>query len=263
MKNKVSITLNAKTLTAVDSIVDGLYIRNRSQAVEHLVGKALGQQKTAVILAGGPARGQSIEGGYYRTTIPIKGVPLISRNLRKLKEAGFTNVYLIGEQQILTAVFTLVQEGTKFGVHLTYVEDRQAKGSMESLKAVRGKITTRCLIVYGDIYFAKVNVNALWNDHLVHNGAATLLLTTSPAKKGTVKMEGSKILEFIQHTEKSQEYLGFSSIFVAEPEVLEYSGKSIEQDVFPQLAKAGVLFGHVSSEREAHIHSMKDVRDIE
>ena len=37
MKTKISITLNQKIVDEIDSIVDNIYIRNRSQAIEHLV----------------------------------------------------------------------------------------------------------------------------------------------------------------------------------------------------------------------------------
>mgnify|MGYP001185314162 CR=1 FL=1 len=53
MKNKISITIDIKTLNKVDSIVDNVYIRNRSQAIEHLIDNALGENRTAVILSGG------------------------------------------------------------------------------------------------------------------------------------------------------------------------------------------------------------------
>ena len=56
MKKRISITVDEKILKNVDSIVDRLYIRNRSQAVEYLIKKTLGEEKIAVILATGPAQ---------------------------------------------------------------------------------------------------------------------------------------------------------------------------------------------------------------
>ena len=51
MKQKVSITINSKMLRDVDSLVDNIFIRNRSQSIEYLIEKALKETKTAVILA--------------------------------------------------------------------------------------------------------------------------------------------------------------------------------------------------------------------
>ena len=68
-----------------------------------------------------------------------------------------------------------------------------------------------------------------WFLHLKRKGTATLLLTPTPdpSKKGVVRIEGSKILEFIQKPKDSEVYLGFASIFIAQPEILEYSGKNL------------------------------------
>ena len=89
------------------------------------------------------------------------------------------------------------------------------------------------------------------------------MLTTSsePSKKGTVIMEGSKILKFTQKS-KSDIYLVFSPIFAASPDLLEYPGNSLEYDVFPQLAEKGLLNGHLSSEKEIHVHTPSDFKKI-
>jgi NDP-sugar pyrophosphorylase family protein len=115
--------------------------------------------------------------------------------------------------------------------------------------------------LYGDILFSDLNLEELWNEHLKRKGVATLLLTTTPdpSKKGVVKIEGSKILEFIQKPASSRVYLGFSSIFVAQPELLEYLGESLEKDVFPDLAKKGFLNGYLSTTSVLKLHDRKDV----
>ena len=45
MKERITITLDEKILKNIDSIVDRIYIRNRSQAVEFLIKKTLGENK--------------------------------------------------------------------------------------------------------------------------------------------------------------------------------------------------------------------------
>ena len=57
-------------------------------------------------------------------------------------------------------------------------------------------------------------------------------------------------------------YLVFSPIFVAEPQIFEYNGASLEFNVFPELAEKGLLNGHLSSEKEIHIHSKKDIENL-
>ncbi len=261
MKNKISITINEKTLRDIDNIIDNVYIRNRSQAIELLVNNALGENRVAVILAGGPEEELKLSEKEYRITANIKGNKLIELTLIKLKEEGFKKVYLIARQQIINAVFALVQNGSKYGVSLEYVEEKESLGTGDTLSLVRGKIKSSFLVVYGDVLFSNLNLDELWNEHLKQKGLATLLLTTTPEpeKKGVVKIEGSKILEFVQKPEKSEVYVGFSSVFITQPELLEYAGHSLEKEVFPSLAKKGFLNGYLSTTKIVKIHSKKDI----
>jgi len=263
MKKKISITIEEKILNDIDFMVDFIYIRNRSQAIEHLIRNSLGENKTAVILAGGPEAKLRLDNS-YRTTTKIGNKTIIEIAIKKLRENGFKNIFIVARHKILTSVFELLGEGTPYGVKINYVEEKESKGTASSLKILRGKINNTFLVVYSDIIFKKINLKEIWEDHLKLSSIATLMLTTSPlpSKKGIVKMEGSNILKFVQKPKISDIYLGFSSIFVTEPEILEYEGNSLENDVFPALAEKGLLKGHVSSEKEIHIHTKQDLKNL-
>ena len=71
MKSKISITLNEKTLKNIDSIVDNINIRNRSQAIESILSLNFGENKTAVILCGGPEEDLKLN-GEFRPTVDLK-----------------------------------------------------------------------------------------------------------------------------------------------------------------------------------------------
>ena len=72
MKQKISITIDTPVLRCIDSIIDNIYIRNRSQAIEHLVNLALGENRAAVILAGGPEKNIKIGNDKYQTIKAMK-----------------------------------------------------------------------------------------------------------------------------------------------------------------------------------------------
>jgi len=261
MKKKISITINEKTLKDIDTIIDNIYIRNRSQAIELLVNSALGENKAAVILSGGPEENLKISEKEYRITVKLEKNTLIEAILAKLKEGGFKKVFVVARQKIINNVFSIVQNGSRYGVSIEYIEEKDSQGTGDSIKLVRGKINTNFLVVYGDILFNDLSLEELWNEHLKRKGIATLLLTTTPdpTKKGVVKIEGSKILEFIQKPETSDVYLGFSSIFVTQPELLEYSGHSLEREMFPSLAKKGFLNGYLSTSKVLKLRTKEDV----
>ena len=158
----------------------------------------------------------------------------------------------------------MLKDGIDYGVKINYIEEKFSQGTADSLRLLKGKINTNFLVAYGDIIFNKINIEELWNDHIKQNALATIMLTTSskPSEKGTVKVEGSKVLTFTQKPKKSDIYLVFSPIFVTAPQLFEYSGSSLEFDIFPELAEKGLLNGHLSSEKEIHVHSNKNLPKI-
>ncbi len=260
MKRKISITLEDSTLKEIDSLVDNIYVRNRSQAIELLVNDSLGEKRTAVILSGGPEEDLRINKEEYRITIKTEKGYLIENTLKKLKEFGFKKIYLVARKEIINAVFSIIQNGSMYGINFEYIEEKKSNGTADSLRLIKGKINSNFLVVYGDVLFS-LNLDELWEEHLRRKGTATLLLNTSgdPSRKGIVKIEGTKITEFIQKPEKSDVYLGFASIFICGPEILEYGGESLEFDLFPELAKKGLLNGYLSTSRIIKVHSRKDL----
>lgn len=260
-KTKISITINGKTLKDIDSIIDNIYIRNRSQAIEHLVKNSLGENKTAVILLGGEEERLRISNNEYRPTAKIKNNSVIALGLKKLRENNFKTVFVVARHNLLTKLFDMLKDGADCGVKISYIEEKSSKGTADSLRLLKGRVSSNFLVVYGDIIFSKINIDELWNNHIKQNAIATIMLTTSPkpSEKGAVKVEGNKVLDFTQKPKKSDIYLVFSPIFVTESQIFEYSGSGLELDVFPELAEKGLLNGYLSSEKEEHIHSKRDL----
>jgi len=264
VKTKISITINEKTLQDIDSIIDNIYIRNRSQAIEHIAKNALGENKTAAILLGGNQEHLKVSEKEYRPTVKIKNSTVIGLAIKKLRENNFKTIFIVARSSLLTKLFEMLKDGIDFGVKINYIEEKFSQGTADSLRLLKGKINTNFLVAYGDIIFNKINIEELWNDHIKQNALATIMLTTSskPSEKGTVKVEGNKVLTFTQKPKKSDIYLVFSPIFVTAPQLFEYYGSSLESDIFPELAEKGLLNGHLSSEKEIHVHSNKNLPKI-
>jgi len=255
MKKKISITINNNVLKDIDAFVDNLYIRNRSQAIEHILEKVLKENKTAVILAGGDEENLKIN-GEFRFTKKIENEMVLAMSLKMLRKNNFKNIFLIGRQNLLTKAFSLFGEGGEYGVHITYVKEIASNGTFDTLKLIKGKISSKFLVVYDDLIFKRVDLNKIWDQHMSSQSTATLMLTTSKeqSKKGNVVVDGSHIIEFIQKPKKSDNYLVFSPIFVVDPDIFDFYGSSLEDDIFPELARKGLLTGYISPVREIHVH---------
>ena len=161
MKQKISITIDSKTLSEIDNLVDNIYIRNRSQAIEHLVTSSLGEHKDAVILAGGPEENLRIN-HEYRPTAKVNGKSVVEHAVKKLREEGFKSLYIIASPKVLTAIFEILKDGSSYGVKISYIEEKQSKGTAYSLRLLKGKLTKHFMVVYGDILFKNINIGELW-----------------------------------------------------------------------------------------------------
>jgi len=265
MKKKISITINEKTLKEIDSLVNGISIRNRSQSIEFLVEKSLGENKVAIILAGGSGKKIKID-DEYKPTIKIGNLTIIELAIKKLREGGFKNIFIIAQRPVLTKIFRVIGNGSSYGVKIDFVEEKESRGSGDSFRLLKGEIKKSFLVVYCDIVFNEIDIKELWRSHIKQKSIATLLIASSPtiqSKVGIVKMEGGKIVEFTEKPSKAESSVFFSGIFIAEPEIFEYSGISLEKDIFPKLVKGGFLHGHLSSKKYLHIHSKDDVKIVE
>ncbi|HII30138.1 hypothetical protein COT48_05970 [Candidatus Woesearchaeota archaeon CG08_land_8_20_14_0_20_47_9] len=262
MKRKISITIGEGTLRQIDSLVDGVYIRNRSQAIEQFVRNSISNQ-CAVILCGGKEQALRLGRG-YRPTARVKNSTVIELAVRTMREHGFKRMFIIARHNVLTDIFRILKDGNRYAVKINYIEEVRSAGTADSLRLVRGRVSSAFLTVYGDIVFSRINIEELWNQHIKQKAVATIVLTTSsaPSSKGSVKVEGNRVVAFEQKVRRAESYLVFSPIFVAEPEFLDYAGSSLEKDVFPELAARGMLSAYISSEKERHIHRQADLGGV-
>lgn len=265
MKQKISITINEKTLKEIDSLVNGITIRNRSQAIEFLAEKTLGENKIGVILAGGDEKNLKIYGNVYKPSIKINDQTIIEMAIKKLRESDFKNIYIVGQRPVCTEIFNIIGNGSNYGIKVEFVEEKETRGSADSLRLLKGLIKKSFLVVYCDIIFTEINLKELWREHLNHRSVATLLIASASnisGGVGVVKMEGSRIVEFTEKPPKAESNVFFSGIFAAEPEIFDFSGPSIEKNIFPKLASKGLLYGHLSSKEYLHIDTERDVEKL-
>ncbi|MCX6803733.1 MAG: hypothetical protein NTY48_04140, partial [Candidatus Diapherotrites archaeon] len=131
------------------------------------------------------------------------------------------------------------------------------------LKKIKGTVNSSFLVIFCDIFFSNFNLEELWKQHLRHKGIATLLLNTIPPlyshKEVVAKIRGNQIIE-IRSFEKNQFLPYFSGVFVAEPDFFNLPEKF--RDVFPALAKKGLLTSYIESVPYLHLHTLKEAKRL-
>jgi len=156
MKEKVTITIDKKILRNVDAFIDRLYIRNRSQAIESLLEKRMDENKTAVILATGPSENLRISKDEFRATARIGKTTTIEFAIKNLRQNNFKKIFIVGEQPVLTAIFSLIGDGRKYGISIKYVDEENSPGTADSLRLLKDELKTTFLVVFGDIVFKEL-----------------------------------------------------------------------------------------------------------
>lgn len=261
MKEKISVTIESNVLRAVESLIDGIRIKNRSDVIEHLLRKSVGDRRVAVILCGGDEKRQMLSDGTFRFVGKMGEETVIEDTVKQLKSFGFLNIFIVGRNSVLTQIFSVLKNGDSLGVFIDYVEEVESKGTAHTLKLVAEKVDGDFLVVYGDLVF-RFDLNRLYREHLMNGGVVTLALSSAahPAEKGTVQLDGNRVLEFSQKVKAASSFIAFTPIFIANQDIFSVEGDVLEDDIFSNLVGRRQLYGLVLSGKEVHIHVKNDLK---
>ena len=251
-RDRLTITLQPELIKALDKTIDGRTIRNRSHAIEYWLTQVLIPPVTKVlILAGG--EGVNFRPLTYelpKALIPIKGKPLLEHTFDLLKKYNLTDIVLsvghLGDK-----IRQYFGDGSRFGVHLTYLEQKQARGTAQPVRQAQSVIgDKRFLLFYGDV-LAEIDLRDLVEFHSSQHATTTMALASveKPASWGVANLQGSLITSYKEKPVKntSASHLVNAGIYVCEPELFNYISKSavrLEQEVLSKLVSAKQLVGY-------------------
>ncbi len=208
--------------------------------------------RKAFILAGGlGTRLRPITYELSKLILPIQGKPLLQWNIELAKRFGVKDITLaVGYKH--GQIQHYFGNGKRLGVRIHYNVERKYRGTAGALKIAERTFRRekKFIMMNGDelkdIDFKKMNAV-----HQRNNAMATLALATVPYKKGggVVKLEGSRITEFSEKPkgEKGGKKLINAGAYILSPEIFKLIPRgrivSIEKETFPQIARAGRLYG--------------------
>jgi len=255
MKERLTITLDSDTINLLDSKIDGKKIKNRSHAIELFLNRVLGNNRPtkAVLLLGGKGtRFRPITYELPKALLPVQGKTVPEHLIDLFKKYNITDlIFSVGykAQQIKD----YYGNGSKYGVKITYVEEREPLGSAGAIKLAANLLEKTFIVTNGD-ELKDIDLEEMFKFHRENKALITTALTTvkDPYVYGVAKLKGNKILEFVEKPAKNKapSNLINSGLSIWEPEVLKTikSGFTMyEKDIFPSLAKKGRLFGYIFS----------------
>lgn len=258
-RERLTITLRSDIVRRLDKFIDGDTIRNRSHAIETLLTEKLRSQilSKAIMLGGGT--GIEIDGQETsKLLIPLDGKTLVEHNIEILKKYGITDLILsmgaFGDQ-----VRERLGDGSKYGIKIMYFERDPGRGSI--LRQAKAILEETFLMMNGDILLEDVDIEDMYQFHKNMKGKGTIMLATvtDTSSLGTVHMKGNQIIKFLDKPEKgkSPSHLINGGVYLFEPEVCQIVSPeefSIEEYIFPKLAKEKALYGYLLSDEWVHLH---------
>lgn len=116
---------------------------------------------SSVILAAGAGRRiQPLGELLPKSLLPVLGRPLIVWQLEALREQGITEVVVV-IGHLGDRIADTIGDGSKFGMQVTYAEQKSRDGIGHALACAEGKVEHPFLLLLGDIYFAKGDLEEL------------------------------------------------------------------------------------------------------
>jgi NDP-sugar pyrophosphorylase family protein len=253
MKDRVTITINRKTLEKIDKTVDGINIPNRSIAIERIIKEHFEpvKSKIAFILAGGSGtRLRPLTYEMPKPMMPVNGRPILEHIIEQLKKADFLDI-IISVGYLGSKIHEYFGDGSKFGVRIRYSEETSPLGTGGAIKKNQNLFHDDFLVLNGDNLF-DFDLNKIYEFHKKEKPLVTLALVPRDdiSQFGVVEMEGNKIVKFIEKPKTEQvSHLVNAGIYVINPSFLSLlpQGESNISRIFEQVAEKKVINGFIYS----------------
>ena len=128
----------------------------------------------SVIMAGGKGtRIASVNSEVPKPMIPILGKPILEYEIDVLKKQGYTDI-ILAVGYLGQCIKDYFGDGSRFGVSISYVEEKEPLGTAGALYLLKGLLTEDFLLLNGDIIF-DVDLERFAKFHRKTGGMATLL----------------------------------------------------------------------------------------
>ncbi len=250
---RITITINQKFLNDIDSLIDEKIIRNRSHAIEYILGKHFGSGiKKAIILAGG--QGTKLRPYTYevpKSLLPIKGKPILEYMIENLK-ANHVFEIIICTGYLGKKISDYFGDGKKWGVKIIYSHENETLKTGGALLKVKKIIDNQpFILVHGDI-MTNFPINDLVKFHLEEKSLVTVALKNlhQPESFGQLTLHGTQLVKFYQNNHHEiKSHLINTGIYVFNHEIFNFFPKNkktfLLEDIIEELISKKRVKGFV------------------
>ncbi|MFC1613016.1 sugar phosphate nucleotidyltransferase [Patescibacteria group bacterium] len=158
-----------------------------------------------------------------KSLLPIYDKPLIYYPIFKLKEAGITNILIIGGREKAGQFLDLMGSGKELGINLSYDVQEEPGGIAQALSIGEDFADNEKIIaILGDNVFEHNLIQAVENFEKQEKGAKVFLKeVTDPQRFGVPEIDGEKIINIIEKPKNPPTNYAVTGIYMYDSQVWE------------------------------------------
>ena len=244
-KSKIAISLDSGLINLIDSYVDGVQIRSRSQAIESLLKNAIKEtpMDTAVLLV----NPKDVDILFKK----FEGFYLIQHHLNFLLQNRFKNLFVITKKE--NRLIDFLKDVTKINIKI--INQEKPEGTAIALNLIKNELKGNFVVINGDT-LNEFELKKMFLEHLEGSKLITMGLISSPkpGSYGSVTLDGNNVIEFSEK-KKNQSNIINAGIYLMKHNIFDFfdkKTKSLELDLFPKLAKINQIRGFFTYGKYTH-----------
>lgn len=245
-KEKIAISIDPMLLSRIDSTIDNSLIKSRSQAIEVLLGRALGTgvRKAAILL-----KAEHIP----LSLSEVSGKPVILRQLDFLAKNGISKVLILTGPSKNTAALQKLLSKQPLPFEIV---GQKAKGTAASIYAARKHFSNEHFVLMSGDTLMDFDLAKMIEKHLASGKLITMGLINSPVAHNytSVNLEGDTIKE-LKERKQGISHIINAGIYIVSPSSLKLLAgkKDLVTEVFPKLVKGNEIQGYFAFGNYTHL----------
>ena len=215
-----------------------------------------------VILCGGKGtRAYPFTEYLPKPMLPVDGSPILVQVMRLFMDHGYDQFVLsVGHRR---AVISDYFEGKQIGARIEVVDTGEETDTGGRILGCREVLGDRFFATYAD-GLSDVPIDRLVAFHESHKAPATITSVPLISQYGTLVLSGEGRVERFQEKPVMREHWINAGFFVFDRRVFDHwEGKNLERDVFPHLAKKGLVYAYRHEGFFKSMDSYKDQQEFE
>jgi NDP-sugar pyrophosphorylase family protein len=205
-----------------------------------------------------------------KPAIPFLGRPLVGYVAEYLSRHDCREV-VVNLHHRPESVRAALGDGSRFGVHLEYVEEREILGTSGALDNARHLLEGETFIIVNGKIVTDIDLTAALATHRQTGALATLVLRLNPARErfSIVETEDGLIRNFggMPTPASDDAPLMFTGIHILEPRIFDFIPRGVASDFVPQvyrpaIAKGERIAAHISDEMWYELSTIPRYLDI-